>query len=89
MLTLSKDDLVYGKKLLAVFETKERLAEYLLSRITKLPNGCWGWNGGHTYDGYSRYMTKEKGYFVHVLTYELFVGAVTERFGIRSQAREH
>lgn len=55
------------------------LPDYLESKISKVPGGCWLWTASITDTGYGNIRIKKVLYKAHRIVYELLKGPITEQ----------
>lgn len=56
---------------------KEMFLKHVIKR-----NGCWGWSGPKSSDGYPQYGHRCKVYYAHRLSYELY-------YGVKLNSKDH
>lgn len=56
----------------------QETAEWIMSRVTKVGNGCWVWNGSKTLKGYGRTNFQGRKSHAHRVSYKIFHGPIPE-----------
>jgi hypothetical protein len=58
------------------------LEERILSKIEKMPNGCWEWQGGRNNRGYGNITVHGRSRGAHVVAHELWIGPIPKGLSV-------